>query len=446
MKKNELMTIVSVTGNLLSKLLPVFLLAFCLGSCSNEQVNDNEEQVLTKLSANSTKIGISSVSASTSQSPNVSGNTLDGSTSSRWSGFGDGASITYDLGSSANLDYVKIAFYKGDSRKTKFEVWVGNSTSNLTKIKSKTSAGSTSDFETFDLPNTNARYIRVIGKGYILNSGGSTTFWNSITKFEAWGSGGSVVVPPTGGDYPADVLGINSNTWKINSFTGSPGSSATYYDDITDASGISYNTYSDDNYFNTDGEWVFFKCYRGLGGSANSQNPRVELREMNNGNLASWSGDSGTHTMEWTVQVNQLPQDTDGDGGVLCFGQIHGPSTNSDGVEVDDVVRVQFIGDENQSSGSVSLKISGYVTEKQGGSQTFSGYSLDTTYNCKLVYSGGYIELYMNGSSVFRKEMEVDDLSENYFKVGNYLQSVKGASYTGSYGLVRIKNLSVNHN
>ncbi|WP_276165263.1 polysaccharide lyase family 7 protein [Zobellia alginiliquefaciens] len=445
MKKNERMTVISVTKNFLSKLLPVILMALCIISCSDEQVNDDEEQILTRLSANSTAIGVSSVSASTSQSPNLPSNTLDGSTSTRWSGLGDGASITYDLGNSANIDYVKIAFYKGDTRKTKFEVWVGNSTSNLTQIKSKTSAGTSTDFEVFDLPNSTARYIQVVGKGYVLNSGGSTTFWNSITKFEAWGSGGSVV-PPTGNDYPTAVLGISENTWKINSFTGNPGSSATYYDDITDASGISYNTYADDNYFYTDGEWVFFKCYRGLGGSANSQNPRVELREMDNGNLASWTGDSGTHTMEWTVQVNQLPQDTDGDGGVLCFGQIHGPSVNSDGVEVDDVVRVQFIGDENQSSGSVSLKISGYVTEEQGGSQTFSGYSLDTTYNCKLVYSGGYVELFMNGSSVFRKKMEVDDLSENYFKAGNYLQSVKGASYTGSYGLVRIKNLSVTHN
>ncbi|MBU3028281.1 polysaccharide lyase family 7 protein [Zobellia galactanivorans] len=446
MKKDVFTTLRTVVnGDIMWKLIPVFFLALCLGSCSEEPVDPEEEAVLTKLSANSTAIGISSVSASTSQSPNVASNTLDGSTSTRWSGYGDGASITYDLGSSANIDYVKIAFYKGDSRKTKYEVWVGNSTSSLTKIKSKTSSGSTSDYETIDLPNSTARYIRIVGKGYVLNSGGSTVLWNSITKFQAWGSGGSSTLPISGNS-PASVLGITANTWKINSFIGSPGSSATYYDDITDASGISYNTYSDDNYFYTDGEWVYFKCYRGLGGSANSQNPRVELREMDNGNLASWTGDSGTHTMEWTVQVNQLPQDTDGDGGVLCFGQIHGPSKNSDGVEVDDVVRVQFIGEENQSSGSVKLKISGYVTEEQGGSQTFSGYSLDTTYNCKLVYSGGYVELFMNGSSVFRKKMEVDDLSENYFKVGNYLQSVKGASYTGSYGLVRIKNLSVTHN
>ncbi len=34
----------------------------------------------------------------------------------------------------------------------------------------------------------------------------------------------------------------------------------------------------------------------------------------------------------------------------------------------------------------------------------------------------------------------------NYFKTGNYLQSVKGMSYDGSYGLVGLKELSVTHN
>ena len=33
----------------------------------------------------------------------------------------------------------------------------------------------------------------------------------------------------------------------------------------------------------------------------------------------------------------------------------------------------------------------------------------------------------------------------NYFKVGNYLQSVKGALFTGSNGVVTIKNLWITH-
>ncbi len=246
---------------------------------------------------------------------------------------------------------------------------------------------------------------------------------------------------------PSSVLGISDQTWKINSFDGSPGSNATYYDDITDLSGVTVANYEDPNYYYTDGTWTYFKCYRGLGGSANSGNPRVELRELSNGNLASWNGSSGTHAMTWTVRVDRLPEDADGNGGVLCFGQIHGPSENNNGVEVDDVIRVQFIGDENQTTGGVRLKISGYITEEvQGGSLIIdNGYQLDTEYTFKLQYSGGTVKLFQNGSQVFTEDMDTGT-EENYFKVGNYLQSVQGASYNGSYGLVAIKNLSVTHN
>ncbi|MEQ9305935.1 MAG: polysaccharide lyase family 7 protein, partial [Marinoscillum sp.] len=250
-----------------------------------------------------------------------------------------------------------------------------------------------------------------------------------------------------GGSSPSAVLGITDQTWKINSFDGSPGSNATYYDDITDVSGVTVANYNDPNYYYTDGTWTFFKCYRGLGGSSNSGNPRVELRELSNGSLANWNGSSGTHSMTWTVRVDQLPRDADGSGGVLCFGQIHGPSNNNNGVEVDDVIRVQFIGDEDQSSGGVRLKISGYITEEvQGGSLIIDdGYQLDTEYTFKLQYSGGTVKLFKNGSQIFSQAMDTST-EGNYFKVGNYLQSVQGASYTGSYGLVAVKNLSVSHN
>jgi len=153
--------------------------------------------------------------------------------------------------------------------------------------------------------------------------------------------------------------------------------------------------------------------------------------------------------MDWTVRVDQLPEDTDGKGGVLCFGQIHGPSDsqgfNDDGVDVDDTIRVQFIGDENQSSGSVKLKISGYITEEQGGSVTLdTDYYLDTEYDFRITMEEGYISVHIDGSEVFGRQLDTSG-DTSYFKVGNYLQSVKGASYTGSYGLVGIKNLSVSH-
>lgn len=243
--------------------------------------------------------------------------------------------------------------------------------------------------------------------------------------------------------YPAAELGISASTWKINSHTGSP-SNSKYWDDITD-SGASYATYRDTNYLYSGSYWTWFKTWRGLKTSSSSSNPRVELREMTNGKEAKWDGSSGTHTMTWTVKVAQLPKGEDGKTGVLCFGQVHGPEKNAKGVEVDDIIRVQFLGTANQKSGAVKLKVSGYITEEVlGGSKTFEGYELGTQYTFTIKYTASTVYLYDGSKLVFSQKMNTST-EGNYFKVGNYLQSVKGLSYDGSFGLVAIRNLSVKH-
>lgn len=412
-------------------------------SCETEEL-DNSTDVVNENSLEASRIiASSSISVSANgDDGNVPRNTLDGNFGTRWSSQGaTGKYITYDLGASYPINQVKIAWYNGNQRKSYFQIRVGNSTSSLSTVynaKTTGSSGSTTGLESYNFSSVSARYIR------ISCFGNSSNDWNSITEVQI-NTTDTNPPPPPSGNSPAAVLGITSNTWKINSFNGAPGSSARYYDDITDASGVSYNTYSDPNYFYTDGSWVFFKCYRGLGGSANSGNPRVELREMSNGNLAKWNGSSGTHTMKWTVNVDRLPRSADGKSGVLCFGQIHGPERNSNGVKVDDLIRVQFLGTPDQNTGAVKLKISGYITEKVlGGSKTYTGYNLDTDYTFTLTYTGGKVYLYNGSSLVFSQQMNTS-ADSNYFKVGNYLQSVQGASYTGSYGLLKIKNLSVRH-
>ena len=171
----------------------------------------------------------------------------------------------------------------------------------------------------------------------------------------------------------------------------------------------------------------------------------MELRELISGKEAKWDGSKGTHTMTWTVKVNQLPKGEDGKTGVLCFGQVHGPEKNAKGVEVDDILRVQFLGTANQKSGAVKLKISGYITEKVlGGSKTYDGYSLGTEYRFSIKYTGSTVYLYNGTKLVFSQKMNTST-EANYFKVGNYLQSVKGMSYDGSFGLVAVKALSTKH-
>ncbi|UXP32493.1 RICIN domain-containing protein [Reichenbachiella agarivorans] len=329
----------------------------------------------------------------------------------------------------------------------------GSSTANKAYLQQWAYGGASNQKFTFTSAGSGYYMIKAVHSGKALDGTGQTAngtrIWqwtyNSGNQNQHWlfeevggstgGGGGS-----SGSSYPGALLGLTTSNWKLNCFTGSP-SSSTYRDDVLDYTGKTFSNYSDANYFYVDGDYAVFRVYRGQPGSSNSGNPRVELREMKNGNEAAWSGSSGNNTMTWVARIDQLGKSASGNDGVTCFGQIHG-----DGDTVDDVIRVQFLGSVNQSSGAVKLKISGYVTEElQGGSKTYTGYSLDTDYTFKLTYNSSTVKFYVNGSQVFSQSMSGEDTSNNYFKVGNYMQSVQGASYDGSHAIVKIKSLSFTH-
>ena len=289
--------------------------------------------------------------------------------------------------------------------------------------------------------------------------------WNGDDKFQWFftevGSSNDddddddVSTPPTNSNTPGGILGIDNDDWKLNGFSESPSANADYHDDVMDEVNGNIATWSNNNYFFSNNGFAYFKAYRGMESSSGSGNPRVELRELNNGNNASWNGDNGTHIMSFTVRVDQLPNGWNrNDGGserstgTVCFGQIHGPSgTNSNGVEVDDTIRVQFEGTRGQTSGNVRLKISGYITEEQGGSsETFdNGYRLDTEYDVQIIFSNDRVSLNIDGEEIFGRTMNTAG-NGSYFKIGSYIQSVQEGSFDGSFGLVGIKNLSITHN
>ena len=116
---------------------------------------------------------------------NVAKNTLDGDASTRWSNNVDGGWIQYDLGSKQSVNAVRIAWYKGDQRKAKFDVLVGDSPSKLSAVLSgATASGSTTGFETYSFAATQARYVRIVGHG------NSKSAWNSILEVEVRGGCG----------------------------------------------------------------------------------------------------------------------------------------------------------------------------------------------------------------------------------------------------------------
>jgi|GEM_PF-367871 len=161
----------------------------------------------------------SAVTASTYDVANnaVPANAVDGDLSTRWAGQGDGAFITFDLGTTQNVQLIKIAWYQGNTRTTTFDVLASGSSSGpwTTLINRAVSSGTTTNVETYDVADTNARYVRIVGHG---NSSGNG--WNSITEVELWGltsSGGQQVATPTFSPAPGTYTG--AQTVSISSAT-----------------------------------------------------------------------------------------------------------------------------------------------------------------------------------------------------------------------------------
>ena len=114
---------------------------------------------------------------------NVKENAIDGDLETRWSAEGE-QYIQFELAQSFNVEYVKIAFYKGDERQTHYQLDVSEDGVSFANVVTQTlSSGETSGFETIDFDDVSAQYIRLTGFG---NTGGSD--WNSISEVEIYGS------------------------------------------------------------------------------------------------------------------------------------------------------------------------------------------------------------------------------------------------------------------
>lgn len=119
-----------------------------------------------------------SVTASSFQSPNVPANTLDGDLSTRWSADGLGEWIRYDFESFRSLASLQAAFFRGDERMTFFKIQASNDAANWAPLHSAVALGNTLDLESFSFPQTNTRYIRLVGQGNSWNN------WNSFTEID----------------------------------------------------------------------------------------------------------------------------------------------------------------------------------------------------------------------------------------------------------------------
>lgn len=367
-------------------------------------------------------VGVSGTVASAAGSPltitgvvasaddgNVPANTLDEDLNTRWSAEGDGVWIQYDLGSAQTVGSVSIAWHKGDTRTSGFEVQLsGDASSWTTVLPRRNSSGSTPRLETHDFPDRSARYVRVVGYGNTVND------WTSITEATVNGADGS-----GGGDcdYPADVL--NLRNWYIGLPIGDEESPL-------NVEQPELATYSIDPWFRATPDCTAVQFRAAVNGvtTSGSNYPRSELREMTDSGTvkASWSSTSGMHTMVIDQAITAVPQGRPN----IVAGQIHDASDDIS------VFRLEgsklYITDENEKHT--------LITEN---------YVLGTRFEAKFVVGNGQIKAYYNG--VLKATLS-KSFTGGYFKAGAYTQANCGnASPCGesNYGEVKIYGLTVSH-
>ena len=129
------------------------------------------------------KLAIPNISASREEDEGEATRAIDSNLDTRWIAFQRGAYIQADLGSSAILCSVDIAWYKGDARTYNFVISVSNNGQTFRDLVSGKSTGTTAMPERYNIPDTSARYVRVTVHGNSDN-GVATIFELSINGRE----------------------------------------------------------------------------------------------------------------------------------------------------------------------------------------------------------------------------------------------------------------------
>lgn len=211
--------------------------------------------------------------------------------------------------------------------------------------------------------------------------------------------------------FPAQI--IDASKWYLTLPTGPEG----HPDTVEDLS-----TYASKWFQLTDAkDGVVFTANAGGATTENSHYPRSELREMINGENASWDGGSGTHTMELEEAITKTPA-TKPD---VISAQIHGGD--------DDVMQIHL------SGSTLTVKYA------DGDKQVVldPSYKLGERFRVKIQSAAGTVKVWFNGA--LKASLPINGAG-NYFKAGAYVNSnpEKGAS-PSDVGQVVIYGLKISH-
>lgn len=129
-----------------------------------------------------TPLPVLAVSA-TEDDGNIPENTLDGNFSTRWSAFGEGQYIQYELDNTYNVSGVAIAWHRGDVRTADFDIEVSTDGQLwIDVLSNQTSTLGTLALQNSVFSATEASFVRIVGFGNSVND------WNSILEVEIYGA------------------------------------------------------------------------------------------------------------------------------------------------------------------------------------------------------------------------------------------------------------------
>ncbi|MBE1302292.1 MAG: cyclic nucleotide-binding protein [Alteromonadaceae bacterium] len=299
---------------------------------------------------------------------------------SRWSSFGIGKTITYDLGTSSLVKDISIAWHKGDQRTAFFEVETSTDSSSWSPVLSAgQSSGTSLAMQNYPLLESSARYVRIVGQG------NSSSDWNSILETQIFGCAeGTGDVPIDNGDNetldptlpPSGNFELVDWTLSVPIDDNNDGKADTTKE-LGLSSGYELNPYF---YTGADGGLVFRSLVEGSKTSTNTSYTRSELREMlrrgdtsyatkgvNGNNWVFSSAPSGDKNvaggidgvLEATLAVNHVT--TTGSSsqvGRVIIGQIHAND--------DEPVRIYYRKLPGNSRGAIY-----FAHEPNGGSDQY---------------------------------------------------------------------------
>ena len=122
-----------------------------------------------------TPLPVAAVSAS-GDDGNIPANAVDGDLATRWSASGDGQWLGLDLGQARTVTKVSVAFHRGASRAARFDLQASLDGTTWTTLARTISSATTLGPETYDIRDTSARHVRLVGHG------ATGSAWNSVTE------------------------------------------------------------------------------------------------------------------------------------------------------------------------------------------------------------------------------------------------------------------------